>query len=150
MKEKRRDEPLLKCICVCFEWGKLNMVHLPTWQSSFGNVSRDKLFLEMTVLFEWYWLASHWPDISALCSALPTCQWHKAVGQSPEVVSQMTEIHVLKYGIFSYYNIKVSKVGDHSRRLPESLLFISYYIEVWGRTLLLSLDCSTLPLIHTL
>ena len=42
------------------------------------------------------------------------------------------------------------KVGDCSRGQPEGPLFISYYTEVLGRTLLFSLDCSTLLLIRTL
>ena len=40
--------------------------------------------------------------------------------------------------------------GVHSPGQPEGSLFNSYYTEVYGRALLLSLDCSTLPLIHTL
>ena len=44
----------------------------------------------------------------------------------------------------------MSKVGDHSWGWPEGSLFNSFYTEVLGRVLLLSLDCSTLPLIHTL
>ena len=43
-----------------------------------------------------------------------------------------------------------SKVDDRSRGQPEGSLFNSYYTEVWGRALLLSLDCSTLPLIRAL
>ena len=42
------------------------------------------------------------------------------------------------------------KVGDRSRGWPEGSIFNSYYIEVSGRALLLSLDCSALPLIRTL
>ena len=42
------------------------------------------------------------------------------------------------------------KVGNLSRGQPEGSLFNSYKIEVYGRALLLSLDCSTLPLIRTL
>ena len=45
---------------------------------------------------------------------------------------------------------KVSKVGNHSRGRLEGSLFNSYYTEAYGRALLLSLDCSTLPLICTL
>ena len=52
--------------------------------------------------------------------------------------------------IFGILLLIVSKVGDCSRGQPEGSLFNSYYTEVWGRTILLSLDCSTLPLIHTL
>ena len=47
-------------------------------------------------------------------------------------------------------NKVVSKVGDRSRGRPEVSLFNSEYTEVSGRALLLSLDFSTLPLIHTL
>ena len=43
----------------------------------------------------------------------------------------------------------LSKAGDRSRKRPEGSLFNSYYTEVSGRALLLSLDCSTLPLIRT-
>ena len=46
--------------------------------------------------------------------------------------------------------IIVSKVGNRSRGWPEGSLFNSYYTEVWGRVLLLSLYCSTLPSIRTL
>ena len=42
------------------------------------------------------------------------------------------------------------KVGDHSQGLPESSFFNNYYTEVSGMALLLSLDCSTLPLKRTL
>ena len=44
--------------------------------------------------------------------------------------------------IYIYIYIYISKVGDRSRRRPEGSLFNS-------PLLLLSLDCSTLPLIHT-
>ena len=44
----------------------------------------------------------------------------------------------------------VSKVGDLNRGQPEGSLFNSYNTELYGRALLLSLDCSTLPLICTL
>ena len=40
-------------------------------------------------------------------------------------------------------------VGNHSREQPEGSLFNSYNTEVLGSALL-SLDCSTLPFIHTL
>ena len=46
--------------------------------------------------------------------------------------------------------VSKSKVGDRSRGRPEVSLFNSEYTEVSGRALLLSLDFSTLPLIHTL
>ena len=49
-----------------------------------------------------------------------------------------------------FIQISKSKVGDHSRGRPEGSLFNSYYTEVLGRVLLLSLGCSTLPLIYTL
>ena len=45
---------------------------------------------------------------------------------------------------------EVSKVVWLSQGRPEGSLFNSYYTEVLGRVLRLSLDCSTLPLIHTL
>ena len=45
---------------------------------------------------------------------------------------------------------KKGKAGDRSRGYPEGSLFNSYYTEVLGRALLLSLDCSTWPLIRTL
>ena len=45
---------------------------------------------------------------------------------------------------------KISKVGDQSRGRPKGSLFKIYYTEVLGRAQLLSLDCSTLPLIRTL
>ena len=43
-----------------------------------------------------------------------------------------------------------SKVDNLSRGWPEGSLFNSFYTEVLGRALLLSLDCSILPLILTL
>ena len=45
------------------------------------------------------------------------------------------------------WKVFISKVGDLSRGWPEGSLFNSYYTEVKRRALLLSLDCSTLPLI---
>ena len=41
-------------------------------------------------------------------------------------------------------------MSPFSRGWPEGSLFNSYYTEVSGRALLLSLDCSTLPLIRAL
>ena len=41
-------------------------------------------------------------------------------------------------------------MSPFSRGRPEGSLFNSNYTEVWGRALLLSQDCSTLPLIRTL
>ena len=49
-----------------------------------------------------------------------------------------------------FYRNKVSKVGDRSLGWPEGSLFNSYCTDVLGRVQLLSLDCSTLPLIRTL
>ena len=45
---------------------------------------------------------------------------------------------------------QVSKVGNLSRGWPEGSLLNSSYTKVYGRALLLSLDCFTLPLILTL
>ena len=44
----------------------------------------------------------------------------------------------------------VDMVSDQSWGWPKGFLLNSYYTKVYGRALLLSLDCSTLPLIHTL
>ena len=44
----------------------------------------------------------------------------------------------------------MSKVGDLSRWWPEGFLFNGYNTDIWGRALLHSLDCPTLPLILTL
>ena len=49
----------------------------------------------------------------------------------------------------SYPTLK-NKVGNRNRGRSEGSLFNSYYTEVSGRALLLSLDCSTLLLIRTL
>ena len=63
----------------------------------------------------------------------------------------MSRIAYTFHGSWTGQNIyEVSKVGDRSQGRPEGSLFNSYYTEVWGRVLLLSLDCSTLPLICTL
>ena len=61
-----------------------------------------------------------------------TCHWNWSF--SKKMLSFSSEIR--------------NKVGGHSRGWPESSLFNSYYTQ--GRALLLFLDCSTLPLIHTL
>ena len=45
---------------------------------------------------------------------------------------------------------KKVKLSPFSRGWPEGPIFNSYYTKMLGRVLLLSLDCSTLPLIHTL
>ena len=50
----------------------------------------------------------------------------------------------------SYIYIYIGKVVDGSQGWPKGSLFNSYYSKVQGRALLLSLDCSTLPLIRTL
>ena len=43
-----------------------------------------------------------------------------------------------------------SKVGDRSRGQLQDSFFNGYYTEVQGRALLLSLNCSMVPLIRTL
>ena len=45
---------------------------------------------------------------------------------------------------------RIGKLDDRSRGWPEGFLFNSYYTEVLGKALLYSLDCFTLPWIHTL
>ena len=57
---------------------------------------------------------------------------------------------ILFFYFSSYIYIYISKVGDRSREWPEIFLFDSYNIKVLERALLLSLYCSTLPLIRTL
>ena len=52
--------------------------------------------------------------------------------------------------IFTYITWNKSKVGDCSRGWLEGSLFNSYYTKILGRAQILSLDCSTLPLIRTL
>ena len=49
-----------------------------------------------------------------------------------------------------FFNQQVSKVGNRSQWQRKGFLFNTYYTEVLGAVLLLSLDCSTLPLIHIL
>ena len=46
-------------------------------------------------------------------------------------------------------DIYVYKLADRSRGQPESFIFNNYYTVMKGKALLLSLDCSTLPLIRT-
>ena len=69
-----------------------------------------------------------------------------------EKISLVLEISVfMMVLIYIYiYIYIISKVGDRSRGRPEGSLFNSYDTEVYGRVLLLSLDCSTLSLIRTL
>ena len=62
---------------------------------------------------------------------------------------------ILSWGKFAHFFFNTtciyisSKVSDRCRGQPEGSLFNSFYTEVLER-LLLSLDCSTLPLIRTL
>ena len=57
-------------------------------------------------------------------------------------------IYIYIYSIYIY--IYKSKVDDLCRRWPEGSLFDCYYTKVYRIALLLSLDCSILPLILTL
>ena len=70
---------------------------------------------------------------------LKTCQRRWMKGRSGEIGS----------GI-SVLADDESKVADRSRRRPEGTLINTFYKEVLGRALLLSLDCSTLPSIRAL
>ena len=63
---------------------------------------------------------------------------------------QLLSISILHFVYWHFYIIELSKVGDRSRRLHEGFLFNSYNTKVYGRVLLLSLHCSTIPLIRTL
>ncbi len=55
-----------------------------------------------------------------------------------------------EWGLTPFLKVVVSsKVGDRSQRRPEAPLFNSYYTDEFGRALLLSLNCFTLPLIPT-
>ena len=51
---------------------------------------------------------------------------------------------------YIYKYIYRRKVGDHSWGWLEGSLFNSNFTEVYGRALLLFLDCSTLPLMRTI
>ena len=53
-------------------------------------------------------------------------------------------------GLLSYILCPHIAAGDRSRGRPDGLIFDSYYTKVLRRVLLLSLDCSTLPLIPML
>ena len=85
-----------------------------------------------------------------------TCglQLNKSILHHQVQNSWLPQIHLIGYWDSSksqcFNLIEISKVGDHSWGRPEGSLFNSYYTKVWGRMLLLSLDCSTLPLIRTL
>ena len=50
--------------------------------------------------------------------------------------------------VISRQNYPWRWAGDRIRGRPEDSLFNSNYTEVWGRVVLISLDCSTLPLIR--
>ena len=57
---------------------------------------------------------------------------------------------IWKFITSTVFYSKVSEVGDLSQVQPKGSYFNSYYTEVYGRALLHSLDCFTLPLILTL
>ena len=63
-------------------------------------------------------------------------------------VSTLQVIHISIHIFISLHYI--SNVCNCSRGWPEGFLFNNYYTKELGRLLLLSLDCSTLPLISTL
>ena len=52
------------------------------------------------------------------------------------------------YSLYIY--IYISKFGNHNRGWHGCSLFNSYYTKMFETALLLSMDCATLPLIHTL
>ena len=54
---------------------------------------------------------------------------------------------MILYALHQWVEVKLS---PFSRDRPEGSLFNSYYTEVYGRVLLLPLDCFILPLIRTL
>ena len=61
------------------------------------------------------------------------------------------KIAYLNIYIYIYiYIYKVNKVGDHSEGWPKGSLFDNFYTKVYERALLLTSDCSTLPLIRSL
>ena len=65
-------------------------------------------------------------------------------------LSIYTHTHTHTHTYIYIYIYKISKVGDRSRGRPKGFLFNSYYTEVYGRMLLPSLYCSTLPSIRNL
>ena len=60
------------------------------------------------------------------------------------------DLGFMLYAFIKQYIYIYCKVCDHSWGRPEDSLFNSYYTGLYGRVLLLSLDCTTLPLIRTL
>ena len=60
----------------------------------------------------------------------------------------LIQIVCLQLHFFKHFYLV--KLADLSRGQPKDSLFNSYYTKVLERALLLSLDCSTLPLIRTL
>ena len=57
---------------------------------------------------------------------------------------------IIVYELLVFHWNKVSKVGNCCRGRSEGSLFYTYYTEVQGRVLLISLNWSTLPSIRTL
>ena len=73
---------------------------------------------------------------------LPETCCHSNLNERPSALAYVKN--------FQKRNNNKSKNGKRSRGWSEGSLFNSYYTEVNGRTLLLFLDCSILPLIYTL
>ena len=75
--------------------------------------------------------------------------WHSITLKGWYAMKQRNQTYLLYVEI--YVDLKFFlKIGDRSRGRPEGSLFDRYYSEVYGRALVISLDCSTLPFIHTL
>ena len=112
--------------CEILQWLRDKILHVPCvlWQ----NIKSPQLVSPATI---WIWLLL----------AFAAYQSHKQYRKALYLTKKRTRIHSIPH---------ISKVGDHSRGWPEGSLFNSYYTNVLGREQLLSLDCSTLPLIRTL
>ena len=89
----------------------------------------------------------------AFCIGIIWCTFFRSVIWE----STLLHVSVLRKGAFKLFKKRIwcralvlyripEVVGDHSWGWPEGSLFNSYYTEVSGTGLLLSLDCSTLPL----
>ena len=82
------------------------------------------------------------------CQSMPWLHFLECCSKRVQVYIRLGT--VLKFFYTFIHVICKSKVDDRCRWWLEGSLFNSYYTKVYGRALLLSLDCSTLPLILTL
>ena len=141
---------LLFCRMLLLEFIQTSTPHLYRDHIIYIYIYIYDVLFSLMIIYTWenWYLSLRWD-----CCCLRSCNTYLCTASSSNIFIYIyiictCEYHIIPMAKVLYIYIHThththtySKVGDRSRGLLESSLFNSYYTEVLGRVILLSLDC---------